>query len=325
MLRLLEITKYYRLNKSLISPVVKKIKAVDKVCLEIKQGKTLGLVGESGCGKSTLARIILKLTQPSSGKVFFKGIDITSQKESQFRLMRKEIQIVFQDPYSSLSPRLRVENIIAEPLLAFSKNKQDRNDIKTKVDTLLKDVGLNPDYKSRFPHQLSGGERQRVGIARALATSPKLLVLDEAVSSLDLSTQAQVLNLLKDLQDKFKLTYLFIAHNLEVVRYISDEVAVMYKGSLVEKAEVAKLYEGPLHPYTRVLLNSMPSLGKRLISKDSNEKVNIDDRMQESDLKGCCFYPKCVKAQARCKVLKPTLKEVKPGHWVSCFESEKEQ
>ncbi len=291
MLRLLQINKYYKLNKSLINQTDRKIKAVDNVCLEIKQGKTLGLVGESGCGKSTLARIILKLLDPTSGKVFFKDKDITSLKESQFRLMRKKIQIVFQDPYSSLSPRLTVQSIIAEPLLAFKENKKDKKTIKDKIDTLLKDVGLNSDYKNRLPHQLSGGERQRVGIARALATDPELLILDEAVSSLDLSTQAQILNLLRDLQDRFKLTYLFIAHNLEVVRYVSDEVAVMYKGAIVERAEVAKLYDDPFHPYTKVLLDSMPTLDKKLISKEII-KVNNSDSLNQSDLQGCCFYSK---------------------------------
>lgn len=262
MLRLHEISKTYQLNKSFISSTIKEIKAVDNVCLEIKQGKTLGLVGESGCGKSTLARIILKLLQPSSGQIFFKEKEITQLKEKQFRMLRRKIQIVFQDPYSSLSPRLKVKNIIAEPLLSFKENKTF---IQDRVDVLLKNVGLNPDYKNRLPHQLSGGERQRIGIARALATNPELLILDEAVSSLDLSTQAQVLNLLKDLQEQYKLTYLFIAHNLDVVRYISDDVAVMYRGKIVEQAGVKQLYENPAHPYTKLLLNSMPSLEKKLL------------------------------------------------------------
>ncbi|MFH1062132.1 MAG: oligopeptide/dipeptide ABC transporter ATP-binding protein [Candidatus Omnitrophota bacterium] len=317
MLRLNNISKYYELNKSFISPLGKKLKAVDNVCLEIKPGKTLGLVGESGCGKSTLARIILKLIHPSSGQIFFQDKDITLLKEKQFRALRKKIQIVFQDPYSSLSPRLRVKNIIAEPLFVF---KEPKNLIQARVEILLKNVGLNPEYKNRLPHQLSGGERQRVGIARALATNPELLILDEAVSSLDLSTQAQVLNLLKDLQDKYKLTYLFIAHNLDVVRYISDEVAVMYSGRIVEQASVEQLYGNPLHPYTKVLLSSMPSLDKKLLLS-KNQKLDKENRGAETESSGCCFYSQCAKARVNCLNQKPKLNQIESGHWVSCFYS----
>ncbi len=316
MLRLNQITKYYQLNKSFVSTARKRIKAVDSVCLEIKPGQTLGLVGESGCGKSTLARIILKLIKPSSGQIFFNDKEITDLKENQFRALRKEIQIVFQDPYSSLSPRLKVKNIIAEPLQAF---KEKKDFINQRVKDLLKNVGLNPEYENRLPHQLSGGERQRVGIARALATNPKLLILDEAVSSLDLSTQAQVLNLLKDLQEKYKLTYLFIAHNLDVVRYISDHVAVMYKGSIVEQASVSQLYENPMHPYTKILLSSMPSLEKKLLLNE-NKKMNIESQNQQTDNQGCCFYGQCLKAKSECAQEKPLLNQINPGHWLSCFK-----
>jgi ABC-type oligopeptide transport system ATPase subunit len=305
MLRVDNLTKFYQLNKSFDTEVTK-IKAVDNVCLEIKQGKTLGLVGESGCGKSTLARIILKLISPTSGSVFFKGNEITGLKEPDFRPMRKKIQIVFQDPYSSLSPRLKIKDIIAEPLLAF---KYDKKEIENKVEQLLKDVGLNSEYKHRLPHQLSGGERQRVGIARALATSPELMILDESVSSLDLSTQAQVLNLLCDLQKKFKLTFLFIAHNLDVVRYISDQVAVMYKGAIVELADVEELYDNPLHPYTKILLASMPGIDKKgkTVEKTDNDanKKQLDEYNRSNEKN------------------KTKLMEVKKGHFVRTFEMHK--
>ncbi|MBU1043518.1 MAG: ATP-binding cassette domain-containing protein [Candidatus Omnitrophica bacterium] len=316
MLRLNKISKYYQLNKSFISAISKKIKAVDSVCLEIKSGQTLGLVGESGCGKSTLARIILKLISPSSGQIFFQNQEITDLTEKQFRVLRQKIQIVFQDPYSSLSPRLTVKNIIAEPLQAF---KQKKKLIEPRVRELLLNVGLNPEYADRLPHQLSGGERQRVGIARALATNPELLILDEAVSSLDLSTQAQVLNLLKDLQAKYKLTYLFIAHNLDVVRYISDHVAVMYKGRIVEQASVKQLYENPLHPYTRILLNSMPSLEKKLLL-NKTQTPNLENQSLQPDNQGCCFYAQCNKAKAECAEQIPELKQIESGHWLSCFK-----
>jgi len=316
MLRLNKVSKYYQLNKSFISPLRKKIKAVDSVCLEIKSGETLGLVGESGCGKSTLARIILKLIAPSAGEIYFQDQEITDLSENQFRALRQKIQIVFQDPYSSLSPRLTVKKIISEPLQAF---KQKKVLIAQRVKELLINVGLNPEYENRLPHQLSGGERQRVGIARALATNPELLILDEAVSSLDLSTQAQVLNLLKDLQSKYKLTYLFIAHNLDVVRYISDHVAVMYKGRIVEQAGVNQLYENPSHPYTKILLNSMPSFEKKLLL-NKNQSAILEKQILPLDNQGCCFYAQCNKAQAQCAEEKPELNQIKLGHWLSCFK-----
>ena len=229
------------------------IKAVEDVSFSISKGKTLGLVGESGCGKSTLAKVILKLIEADSGTVFFNETDISFLNEKEFKKFRKKIQIVFQDPYSSLSPRLKVKDIIAEPLEAFGL---DKNEIKKQVKQLVKDVGLNARHLLCFPHQLSGGQRQRVGIARALALSPELLILDEPVSSLDLSTQAQILNLLVSLQNKYKLTYLFIAHNLSVVRYLSDNILVMYQGKIVEQGKVQQVYDNPQHEYTKKLLAS---------------------------------------------------------------------
>ncbi len=260
-LKLDRLTKFYEIEKGIFSKAKDRIKAVDNVCLEIEKGKTLGLVGESGCGKSTLARLIVKLINPSGGDVYFKTENITRLTKKKFRPLRKKLQIVFQDPYSSLSPRLKIKNIIAEPLYSFKVGKEE---IARRVNELIKQVGLNERHRESLPHQLSGGERQRVGIARALATSPELIVLDEPVSSLDLSTQAQVLNLLISLQERYKLSYLFIAHDLSVVRHISDQVAVMYDGRIVEKGPTGQVYENPRHPYTKMLLASMPSLTRRL-------------------------------------------------------------
>lgn len=313
-LKLLDITKFYEARRNVFSLKKNRIKAVDKLSLSIKQGSTLGLVGESGCGKSTLAKIILKLINPSSGEVVFADKNITTLKEKDFRSMRKDIQIVFQDPYSSLSPRLRVKSIISEPLAAFNMPTKE---IAKKLKELIKQVGLNEGHLERLPHQLSGGERQRVGIARALATSPKLLVLDEAVSSLDLSTQAQVLNLLEGLQEKYDLTYLFIAHNLSVVRHISDEVAVMYRGMIVEQGKSETVYNNPLHPYTKLLLNSMPSADKKGKRKKTDKVNNSDGTV----INGCSFFANCQKRIDKCNSNVPELVEVEEEHWVRCIKT----
>ncbi len=314
-LKLINITKFYEARRNIFSLKQSRIGAVQNVNLSLNHGTTLGLVGESGCGKSTLAKIILKLIKPTSGTIVFENKNISELNEKDFRPIRKEIQIVFQDPYSSLSPRLRVKNIISEPLVAF---KTPSEEIDNRVKELIKQVGLNEVHLERLPYQLSGGERQRVGIARALATSPKLLVLDEAVSSLDLSTQAQILNLLASLQKKYNLSYLFIAHNLSVVRYISDEVAVMYQGRIVEQGKSDALYEKPLHPYTRLLLSSMPSPGKRRI-RQKIKNVNNQDR---TGFKGCGFYANCSERTDKCKCEIPQLVEIEKDHWVRCFIKE---
>ncbi len=314
-LKLIDVTKFYESQRSIFSLKKTRIRAVHKVDLALEQGATLGLVGESGCGKSTLAKMILKLINPTSGTVIFDDKNITGLKEKDFRPLRKEIQIVFQDPYSSLSPRLRVKNIISEPLIAF---KTPPLEIDKRLKELIKQVGLNEIHLERLPNQLSGGERQRVGIARALATSPKLLVLDEAVSSLDLSTQAQVLNLLQSLQEEYNLTYLFIAHNLSVVRHISDEVAVMYQGRIVEQGKSEDVYKKPMHPYTQLLLSSMPTPAKkrtRLRIKNS-----IDLKMPA--FKGCGFYANCSQRTDKCKYEIPQLVEIEKDHRVRCFIKE---
>ena len=313
-LKLIDITKFYEARRNVFSLIPNRIRAVHKVNININQGTTLGLVGESGCGKSTLAKIVLKLINPSSGAVVFEDENITELKEKNFRPMRKDIQIVFQDPYSSLSPRLRVKTIISEPLLSFGI---PRKEIDSRVRELIKQVGLNEIHLERLPHQLSGRERQRVGIARALATSPKLLVLDEAVSSLDLSTQAQVLNLLESLQKKYNLTYLFIAHNLSVVRHISDQVAVMYKGIIVEQGESEAVYKKQLHPYTQLLISSMPTPAKKRTG-ESLKNVNPPKNYSST---GCGFYANCSKRADKCKSEEPQLVEIEKDHWVRCFEA----
>ncbi|MBU4305561.1 MAG: ATP-binding cassette domain-containing protein [Candidatus Omnitrophica bacterium] len=317
-LRLRNITKFYEINRNSFSLRPQRIKAVDNVCLTLTEGMTLGLVGESGCGKSTLAKIILKLIPPTSGEIIFKEKNITRLSESAFRPLRRQMQIVFQDPYGSLSPRLTVKDIIAEPLRSFGMPKIF---MRPRIEELLIQVGLNSGHADRLPQQLSGGERQRVGIARALATSPRLVVLDEAVSSLDLSTQAQVLNLLVKLQQKYALTYVFIAHNLGVVRYVSDRVAVMLRGTVVEKGSTGEVYNNPLHPYTQLLLGSMPSLHKRLLRtrKKEAELPRKDERGTAADTSSACvFFSFCPKSRKECAEKNPVLKEVAPHHWVSC-------
>ncbi|MFH1093856.1 MAG: oligopeptide/dipeptide ABC transporter ATP-binding protein, partial [Candidatus Omnitrophota bacterium] len=314
-LKLIDITKFYEAKRNLFSLKPSQVRAVHKVNLNLEQGTTFGLVGESGCGKSTLAKIILKLINPTSGTVFFEDKNITELEEKDFRPLRKGIQIVFQDPYSSLSPRLKVKNIISEPLVAF---KTPPKEIDNRLKELITQVGLNEIHLERLPNQLSGGERQRVGIARALATSPKLLVLDEAVSSLDLSTQAQVLNLLEELQEKYKLTYLFIAHNLSVVRHISDEIAVMYQGVIVEQGKSETVYKKQLHPYTQLLISSMPTPKKKGIRLGAK---NINDIKLHS-FEGCGFYTNCAKRTDKCKSEVPQLLEIEKDHWVRCLNIE---
>ncbi len=290
------------------------VKAVDNVSFNIYPGETLGLVGESGCGKSTVGRLLLRLIEPTEGKVFFEGRNITELSSREVRKLRKHMQIVFQDPYSSLNPRMTVGNIIAEPLRIFRFGSA--SEIRERVMDLLSLVGLGSYHYSRYPHEFSGGQRQRVGIARALALRPKLVVCDEPVSALDVSIQSQIINLLKELQEKFGLTYVFIAHGLNVVKHMSDRVGVMYLGKMVELANGEELYSSPLHPYTRALLSAIPVPDPKY--KKSRIILEGDIPSPIDPPGGCRFHTRCPERMERCSLQEPEFVEVDTGHWVSC-------
>ena len=319
LLQISGLKKHFPIKKGLFSRVVGQVKAVDGVSFDVRQGETLGLVGESGCGKTTTGRCILRLIEPTEGSVRFQGREVTQMGKVELRAMRREMQIVFQDPYSSLNPRLTVGSMLGEALVIHKLAKGAA--IRERVAELLTMVGLSPDHQRRYPHEFSGGQRQRLGIARALAVSPKLIVLDEPVSALDVSIQAQIINLLQHLQRKLGLTYLFVAHDLSVVEHISDRVAVMYLGRIVELADRATLYRDPRHPYTQSLLSAVP------IPDPERRKARIvlkgDVPSPARPPSGCRFHPRCFLAEqrnelARCSSEDPVLREVSPGHWVSC-------
>ena len=319
---LLEVTglqKHFPIRKGLFSRVVGQVRAVDGVSFTVGKGETLGLVGESGCGKTTTGRCILRLIEPTAGSVRFAGQEVTTLGRDALRAMRRRMQIVFQDPYSSLNPRLTILSMLAEPLeihgLAKGAKARDR------IAELLTLVGLSPDHARRYPHEFSGGQRQRLGIARALAVEPELVVLDEPVSALDVSIQAQIINLLQDLQKRIGLTYLFVAHDLSVVEHISDRVAVMYLGRIVELADRDTLYADPRHPYTKSLLSAVPVPDPDRRSQRIILKGDVPSPARPPS--GCRFHPRCflteqVGGLARCQAEEPSLREVSPGHWVSC-------
>jgi oligopeptide transport system ATP-binding protein len=293
------------------------IRAVDGVSFDILRGETLGLVGESGCGKSTTGRAILHVYRPTAGSVVFEGEDLTQLEEDDLRATRRRMQMIFQDPYASLNPRMKVGDIVGEPLIVHNlfsgKARRER------VQELLKVVGLNPQYVNRHPHEFSGGQRQRIGIARALAAQPDFIVCDEPISALDVSIRAQVINLLEDLQDQFHLTYLFIAHDLSVVRHISDRVAVMYLGKIVELTDRKELYENPLHPYTQALLSAV-SIPDPVVEKKRQRIILKGDVPSPAHPPaGCHFSTRCPMAAAACSQQEPAFADVGGGHWVSCF------
>ena len=304
----------------LFQRTVAHIKAVDDVSFFVKRGETLGLVGESGCGKTTTGRCILRLYKPTAGQVIFNGKDLTKLKTKEMRAMRREMQVIFQDPYSSLNPRMTAGNIIGEPLIVHGLVK-GKAEYREKVSELLMNVGLNPYMADRFPHEFSGGQRQRIGVARALSVSPSFIVADEPVSALDVSIQAQIINLLEDLQSQFNLTYLFIAHDLSVVRHISDRVGVMYLGHIVEMADRNEIYRNPIHPYTKALLSAVPIPDPVLDAQ--RERVMLAGEVPSplNPPSGCVFHPRCPIAIDDCSRVNPELREVEPGQWAACIRA----
>lgn len=314
LLKVENLKKYFPIRHGMFARHIGDVKAVDDVSFELYEGETLGIVGESGCGKSTTGRAIMRLHEPTAGSITFEGVELTALNEEAMRKARRDIQMVFQDPYASLNPRHTIEKILEEPLIVHGMgNAQER---KKKVREYLEIVGLSAYHAKRYPHQFSGGQRQRIGIARALMTNPKLIIADEPVSALDVSIQAQVLNLMQKLQEDLKLTYIFIAHDLGVVRHISDRVGVMYLGRLVELAESESLYNEPLHPYSQALLSAVPIPDPQFEREQLILKGDIPSPSNPPS--GCAFHTRCPKVMEHCKTVVPNLQQVKQGHSVAC-------
>ncbi len=320
LLRVDSLVKHFPVTEGvLVHRVVAQVKAVDGISFEVRRGETLGLVGESGCGKSTTGRCILQLDPPTAGEIVYDGMDLAKLDAATLNKLRERIQVIFQDPYSSLNPRMKVGDIIGEPMRVhgIEPDKQKRRD---RVAELLHVCGLNPMMADRYPHEMSGGQRQRVGIARALSMRPEFIVCDEAVSALDVSIQAQVINLLEDLREQFNLTYLFIAHDLSVVRHLCHRVAVMYLGKIVELAESDELFDNPLHPYTRALLAAIPVPDPEVEAGREHAVVKGEVPSPINPPSGCVFHPRCSLATPACSSRLPELRELRPGHWVACPE-----
>lgn len=317
LLELRDVKKHFPIKAGLLQKNVGQIKAVDGINFSVKKGETIGIVGESGCGKSTAGRTIIRLYEPTDGKIIFKGKDISHLSESELRKdVRKDIQMIFQDPFASLNPRKTLRSIIREPLDTHNLYKGKERD--EKVEELLEKVGLNASFINRYPHEFSGGQRQRIGIARALALHPEMIIADEAVSALDVSIQAQIINLMEDLQEEFGLTYMFISHDLSVVRHISDRVGVMYLGKMMELADKKEIYSEPLHPYTQALLSAVPVPRKKGVAK--RERIILKGELPSpaNPPAGCVFHTRCPAAFDLCRQVVPDFQEVKDNHFVAC-------
>ena len=316
--RVEDLKMHFPIYRGVIQRQVGAVRAVDGVSFSIHKGETLGLVGESGCGKSTTGRTILQLYKPTAGKVFYEDVELTKLHPEKMRLMRKNIQMIFQDPYASLNPRMTIRDIIAEPLVAFGSVTGKAVD--DRVRNLMKLVKLDPDFMLRYPHEFSGGQRQRIGIARAMANNPTFVVCDEPISALDVSIQAQVINLFEDLQKELDLTYLFIAHDLSMVRHISDRVAVMYLGIIVELADRNEIYANPVHPYTKALLSAIPVADPQYYETRKRIVLEGDVPSPANPPSGCRFRTRCPIAEDICGQSRPVFKEIAPGHFVECFK-----
>ena len=315
LLKVEHLKKYYPVKSSSLKRSNGFVKAVDDISFDVKVGETFGIVGESGCGKSTMGKSVIRLIEPTDGKVILDGQDFTALKGKELKKARENIKLIFQDPYASLNPRMTVKDIIGEPIdiAKIYKTKKERDD---RIIEVMKQVGLNLDYLYRYPHEFSGGQRQRIGIARAIALQQKLIICDEPVSALDVSIQAKIINLLKELQQKLGIAYIFISHDLSVVKHIADRVGVMYLGNMMEMADKKALYSNPLHPYTQALFSAIPKISSERI--DDKEILGGDVPSPANPPKGCRFVTRCPKAMEICKSVRPELKEVEPGHKCAC-------